>query len=325
MDERNSGRMKTSSVLFAKGWIAPKFLIPKEQFVEFVVGLDDDNNEISKSCDQRTFKNENDFLVPIFFKRDVLNHYFAKTSKYSVEDGLLRCANLWILPIDNNHPNCIVAYLGDLGVNLPYSDQCHWRAFNLTGGTISDTAINRDFNARFIDPVQNDLIFKNKFLSLQKAWTNKFGWPLHIKFHADDQYILKSLRVPLTDEQQEFDAQILFLTRILIDSLNEKELEKGITHEKGAKGLTKLQVFLKLYNIPNEILHGVMKPLRDLQELRSSSIAHRKGSGYSKNKIFEASDDTDLSKTFDVFLALVVEVVAALEKFAKNLEVNNSE
>lgn len=66
----------------------------------------------------------------------------------------------------------------------------------------------------------------------------------------------------------------------MIDSLNENEIVKetpgGNTE---TKGISKLDQFLKAHQYPNQ---QHIQLLRNLQTLRSSSVAHRKGDNYKK-------------------------------------------
>jgi hypothetical protein len=76
--------------------------------------------------------------------------------------------------------------------------------------------------------------------------SSKFGWPLLLPLAAGDSYLFSALRVPLSDEQSEFDGQVLALARILVDSLNEKALDGCLTGvPDGTKGITKFELFLK--------------------------------------------------------------------------------
>ena len=51
--------------------------------------------------------------------------------------------------------------------------------------------------------------------------------------------------MPLTNDQKEFDEQVLALVKILIDSLNEEQLSLGIIIDKREpRGLDKLEAFL---------------------------------------------------------------------------------
>ena len=79
----------------------------------------------------------------------------------------------------------------------------------------------------------------------------------------------------------EFDEQIGHLTKLMVDSLNETLLsERARPFEAGAKGISKFARFLENSKFPDET--GLVQLLRDLQNLRSTGAAHRKGSAYEK-------------------------------------------
>ena len=78
-------------------------------------------------------------------------------------------------------------------------------------------------------------IFNKKFQAFNEHWEKKFGWDFFRRLTGKDEYSLKILRVPLTNDQREFDEQILTLTKIFIDSLNEKELARGFSNKDNAK------------------------------------------------------------------------------------------
>jgi hypothetical protein len=99
------------------------------------------------------------------------------------------------------------------------------------------------------------------------------------------------LRIPATDEQSDFDELVLSLTKILIDSLNQKELKKLISLKqeenlspdqqemlKGSIGC--LEIALSCCGVEDAADHITF--LRKLQSLRSSGSAHHKGSSYQK-------------------------------------------
>lgn len=60
------------------------------------------------------------------------------------------------------------------------------------------------------------------FESFQQRWQEVFGWQLFLPLADEDLHFYTALRVPLTDDQAEFDSQILALTKVLVDSINEK-------------------------------------------------------------------------------------------------------
>lgn len=212
------------------------------------------------------------------------------------EDGYLRCGGMWGLRMDNNHSDFVMASLGDLG-HLSYMEQLHWRSFNVaTKEKMSYTAWARGFEAKFTDPENSALFFKQKLSSFQEDWEKKFGWKFFRPLAKEDEHYFKSLRIPLTNEQKEFDEQVLALVKIFIDSLNEKELEKGLSLASGSKGIDKLEAFL---NSKGARFNGMIEFLRNLQDLRSAGVAHLKGSKYEKVKSAFSIDDKDLSKVFD--------------------------
>jgi hypothetical protein len=70
-----------------------------------------------------------------------------------------------------------MALLGDLG-HLAYTEQLHWRSFNVATGKMSHTAFERSFLGEFADPEKPDLYFKMRFASFQNNWEAVFGWKL---------------------------------------------------------------------------------------------------------------------------------------------------
>jgi hypothetical protein len=192
------------------------------------------------------------YLTPVWFTRDVLMKYY-EDPKFSIEDGYLRCGSLWRMRIDNNLPDHVVAYLGDLGRDLDTEEQKYWRHFNVTpsGRRPSETNFQRSFRAEFAEPSAPDLLFKLRYGQLDKAWKEKFGWPIFLPPHEADAHVLKRLRVPISDSASEFDRQLLYLVKLLIDSLNEAELAKASGKALlDQKGISKLERYLEIQKYP---------------------------------------------------------------------------
>ena len=259
-----------------------------ETYIEFMVGSDEDGKSISHTCDPGALANyfganpgAPNFLTPVFFRPEVLAKYYADPGKYSVEDGYLRCGSLWGLRMDNDHNDHVVVWLGDLGGDLAESERTYWRSFNIPpeGKGISATNFKRAFAAQFADPVRPDLAFKQKLRGFKKSFQKAHGWDFYLPLHEDDEHFLVGLRMLAKDNQAEFDSQLLALTKVLIDSLNEKAIAKCLTNlNPNDKGITKLEKYLEAHGITGYAEH--IKFLRVLQDLRSKSAAHRKGSSY---------------------------------------------
>ncbi len=317
----------------SQGWINGKKIIPglkdfkpilfkeNERYEEFIINVDAEGKEILHTCNPDELSNyfgrnpgSPHFLTPVFFRREVLSRYYGHPEKYSVEDGYLRCAGLWGLRMDNDHSEHVVVFLGDLGESLSLKEQQYWKRFNITpqGLGISRTAWKRGFEAEFADPEKSDLYFKQKFSSFKKKWNRQFGWDLFKPLRAEDRHHLKSLRLPLTNDQKEFDEQVGSLTKILIDSLNEEGLGKGVAIQKeNPKGIDKFEAFLKSKNLrfPEMVVF-----LGDLQALRSAGIAHRKGKNFDKIAKEFGVGEKELRKVFDDILIKAIRTLNSLDK-----------
>ncbi|MFB3895796.1 MAG: hypothetical protein ACE14V_05785 [bacterium] len=312
--------MKSTGHLVGKkmisGW--KEFKPKDDKYVDFIIGINEDGQEILCTCDEDKLvddsgKNEGapSEITPVFFKRDVLAKYYSQPDKYSVNDGSLECLGYWKLIIDNNHYKYIVVFLGELG-GLPYKEQLYWQSFNVaTQDSISRTAWLRNIAVQRVDPVKSDLYFKRKYRVLQQKWEERFGWKLFNPLKKGDEHCFQTLRIPLTNEQKEFDEQVLSLVKVLIDSLNEASLEKGLEiEEKDAQGLDKLEAFIlsKGFKFDTRFRY-----LRKLQDLRSSSVAHRKGKKYEKIKKYFSIGEKDLSEVFDNILKECICTLNSLE------------
>lgn len=249
----------------------------EKEYTEFIVGIDGNGSELFASSDPHGGR----YLAPVYFRPEVLNRYYDSPSKYSVEDGYLRCGGLWGLRMDNGNPDYVTVFLGDLGTDLPENERTYWRSFNIPpAGPMSSTAVRRSFLAEFAEPERPDLVFKNLFSVFEKQWVEKHGWRLFKPFNDNDRHCLASLRIPATSEQSEFDVQLGYLAKVLVDSLNDAELDARITGKPNQKSISKLEEYLREKGMPDSGLH--IKLLRDLQCLRSAGVAHRKGREYEK-------------------------------------------
>ena len=123
---------------------------PKRKYVNFIIGLDNNGNEVEHTCDSKLLSNDfganpgaPNFLTLVDFHKQVLDKYYGESNKYEVTDGLLTCGYLWDLRMDNHHDEKVSMWLGDLAA-LPYREQLYWRSYNFVSGTgISSTYFQR--------------------------------------------------------------------------------------------------------------------------------------------------------------------------------------
>lgn len=290
----------------------------KKQYAEFIYGSDEDGNNLRFTCNPKKLGNNfganpnaPDYLSPIFFNRDVLGRYYSKPSIFSVDDGYISSKSSWSLRLDNHNPDYVIVYLGDLGKDIPYKEQKHWKTYNIIpDGQLSDVKLKRDFKCEWTEAEISDLKFKSHFIRIKENWSKRYGWNLFLDLNEGDEHHFSSLRIPTTNEQSEFDNQVGSLVKILIDSINEKEINKHLKISVDGS-ISKLEELFKENGIEGYEKH--VKYLRNLQSLRSTGVAHRKGKKYEKNSKYFGIGDKNLSDIFDDILKDAIEFLEFIE------------
>ena len=288
---------------------------PKKKYVEFIIGIDENGEAIHHTCDPtklNRYGNNPDALydiTPVHFHKQVLDKYYRESSKYSVEDSRVSCP-WWGMRIDNHHDNKVIVWLREL-CSLPYTEQLHWQSRNiLPEGGLSKIYFERNVKGLFTDSNQPDHLFKDRYQDLQQESEKYLGWQLLRPLNPRDQHHFKGLRIPSTDEQRDFDELVLSLTKMLIDSLNQKELKKLISlkqeqnltpdqKESLKKSIGCLEIALNSCGVEDAADHIAF--LRKLQKLRSTGSAHLKGNNYQK-----------IAKDFDIESQSLREVFAGI-------------
>lgn len=296
----------------------------RKKYVDFIIGVNDNGEEITYTSDEDQLANffganreAPNYLTAVYFRKAVLDKYYQQPSKYSVEDSYLRCGSLWGMQMDNHHSDKVCAWLGDLGRDLPYEEQLHWRSHNIAPvGSMSDIYFRRQILAEFIDSDRPEHNFSAHYSTLQRACQKTLGWFLLLPLAKEDEHYLQSIRIPSTNEQKDFDELIQALTKILVDSLNEEELNKLIPKEEVGKlkgSISRLERVLKLRDVKGYEEH--IEFLRNLQDLRSAGSAHRKGRNYRK-----------IAQKFDIHSRLLTtvfeEILVKSNDFLQFLEKN---
>ncbi len=272
--------------------------IPKNKY-GFIIGIDEYGNEIRRHPNEiksAMYQGPGWSPKPVFvrFDKEVLDRYYTRDSKYVVGDLEL----MWhdggkvknFLPVDDDHDDEVWVLFSRLHL-LPDEEIAHWQIHNIRPeGKVSETYINR-YAPRGISTESNrpEHRFRNRYSALSQLCNSKLGWNLLLPLNSDDEYRLRCLRVPSSDEQREFDELVQNLATILVDSLNQKCIKKLISaeerdrleHEKNdPKSIDYLEAALCSFNVAGSEKHIAF--LRKLQRLRSTGSAHRKGRKYEK-------------------------------------------
>ena len=286
---------------------------------DFIIGVDANGDEITHTSDPDALANyfganpgAPHYLTPVHFRKTVLDKYYQQPAKYTVGDSVLWCGSLWCMYIDNHHEDRVVAWLGDLGRDLPHAEQLHWRSHNIPpSGAVSETFFRRQILAQFTDSKRPEHVFAVRYDELIQTSEQCLGWRLLLALGPEDHHYVQCIRIPATDEQKDFDDLVLALTKILIDSLNEKALGALVpTQDRGSlKGsVARLEAALGARKVEGYENHIAF--LRRLQSLRSAGSAHRKGSNYRK-----IADDfgVDTQNLRGVFRGILEQAIAMLE------------
>jgi hypothetical protein len=263
---------------------------PDNNFPEFIVGEDGDGSEVQHSCDPAALSNyfganpgEPHYLTPVYFRREVLQKYYNNPELYTVRDGRLICVSLWSVAIDNDSPEFVVVFLGDLGRDLPSRERDYWRSYNVPPGKgMSETGVRRAFLGQYADPQAPDLTFRHTYQAFGKAWTEAAGFPLLREPAGPDRSLPDRLRIPLSDSNTEFEEAVRILAKILCDALNDKELARRLPDKiPKEQSISKLERWLTAESYPHTQRDVAF--LRRLQALRSKTAAHLKGSAYDQD------------------------------------------
>lgn len=274
---------------------------------DFIIDIDDAGKNILGSY--RKDDGPSKFLIPVYFKREVLQKYYNGPTRYNVTDSMVSCDSHWGIPIDINNAGLVQVYLGDVVECLPYNEQLHWKCYNvLPEGGITEKRYKRDFEARFIesdDPVHQ---FRKSMKQFQEKFETRFSFKLFKPLDDADKFKENNIRIPLNDEPTEFEDQISYLATLLQESIDQTSVKKNLkgTPKKGS--INHLELLLKEQGLATDII----APLRTIQDLRSKSVAHRKGREYmkmmTKYKINE-------SNHIEFFRKLLQDITKAFNEF----------
>lgn len=254
----------------------------KRKYAEFMVDVDANGDEVYYTCDPYKLSDgfgENSGATSkytiVHFRKQVLDKYYNEPSKYKVEDSMVDCGK-WSMQIDNHASDKVCVYLDELGISLPYTEQLHWRAYNIPPeGGMSKPFYERMVEGKWASSDQPDLLFKQSYEQLQKVCDEYLGWQLLKPLDPGDEYRLRRLRIPTVNEESHFKDLVSDLTSVLIEAFNEKRLKDLIPNDQQKdikRGIGRLEYVLDTQAITGSKKHiAFLRSLWDLRTTRSSS------------------------------------------------------
>ena len=299
-----------------------------DHYADFKIGSSQPCKCIRYTCNPKKLANlfganigAPQYLTPVFFKTAVLDKYRDEPSRYDVESGCLRCKRngdaLWCIPIDNHGKDSVSVFLGDLG-HLPYAEQLHFASQNILKGEVSDTFFKSQIDAEFCDSAHPVEVFKRLYYQLRTVGWESLGWHIFLPLADGDCHYMSSLKLLTHNEQKEFDEQILALAKILVESLNKKELNRFLPCECKDGSIQLLANVFARQNICGGERH--IKYLKTLQYIRSTSVAHGKGRKYAKVCKLVGLDVKPLSEVIEDMFAGAVDLVQFLLQNVERLK-----
>ncbi len=315
-DSRLKGRRLIKPLLKSKSGLGD--FAEERKYVEFIVDTDENGDDICHTCDPREL---NDFhgedtackLTLVHFDKQVLDKYYNEPSKYTVGDSMVRYPSLWSMKIDNHDPDKVCVFLDELGISLPYAEQQYWRVHNIQPKDgMSETFYRRMIQGEWASSDQPDILFKQSYEQLQKACDECLGWQLLKPLSPGDEYRLRRLRIPVSDEQCDFDDLVQDLQTILIESINVKPLKRLLSaaenvNLEGKRSIEILEEVLCFHSV-GDADHRVSF-LQKLQALRSAGSGHRKGSNYEKIAKYFGVDKLGQQEAFIAILKQALDTV----------------
>ncbi|MCO8083544.1 hypothetical protein [Acinetobacter lwoffii] len=300
----------------------------EKHFESFIID-GDSHDKIIHTCDPSMLsdyfgknKGSPHYLTPVYFDKTVLQKYYSSSNEYEVKDSSIYKHGYWNLRFDNNSSGHVCVFLGDLGRDLPHSEQIYWKSFNISpeGRNMSKTYFERSMLGTWSDAESPDLAFKFIFNQFQEKWLKSKGWELFLSLNQADYHCFNTLHSLTKNEQSEFDSQILSLVKITIDSINVEKLKKLVSIENNGS-IKLLAEFLH----KGGVTFDVATFLGGLQGVRSTGVAHRRGTKYETTIARLGIEDDKLIEAFDNLLEQMTKLLIEIDEVFLKQEIQDKE
>ena len=155
--------------------------------------------------------------------------------------------------------------------HLPYKEQLYWKLYNENPKTdLSARAIETDFQGRWREEVDPLNSLKRTLQELHR--TNVLWWQL-------DQTAYDNVHYPYTDSSDEWSNEFLNLDQLIIEGFRNKWLRskaKSMSDDFNVqyKSLKTIEIILISKDVSHDAAKGLMKPLKDVHELRTKLKGH---------------------------------------------------
>ena len=248
-----------------------------KQYASFKIYDWKNNTEVETSCSPDhivnyfTYSNLPFEMSPAFFMPEVLHKYKNDREKYKITERDISCRAGWHLEsYDINEDGLVHTYIGYLS-KLPYSEQLHWASSNVEPkGGISTRAFQAEFLGE-ISSEDNPLAELKSLVSFLDCAKPKRIW-----WQQRGVKLIEQILGPAANNVKEWCDEILALDQLVVEGFCSKGLKSTI--KKHQSECSKISGSLNLLEValsPKEsAAKELVKPLRELHDLRNSVIAH---------------------------------------------------
>lgn len=228
---------------------------------------------------------------------------------YAVRNKTVCHLDFWSIEFGESG-DLIYALLGDLG-RIPYEEQIHWKAHNVRREPYLDENFERrQLLGKFADSRSGCDALLELRSKTNEGFERRFGFKLFNDLPPGNE----EPHDPASDEEREFDEQVLNMAKTFVDCINKAGLERGMQETSG-KSIQVLQEFLTKSECGRAA--EIAGAFRMVQGLRSAGAAHLKGQEYQKQlRRFGLENKEPL----DRFGAVVAELDKQLQNLGAWLE-----
>jgi hypothetical protein len=217
---------------------------------------------------------------PAFFRSEVLSKYQRDPEKYELTGSTISCRGAWFLrSYGVNDAQQVYVYIKDLA-SLPYQEQLYWKSFNEEPkAPISEKSFRQDFLGEWWlspDPLEDLKELLRDFPRATHRGSEVAIWSIG---NANLEAELRQLHEVVTDSRKEWEDQILQLTKLTVDGLQERNIRKvaqAMNCDNGSyRSIRLVGEILVALGLVSSDAEQIWKPLASLQRVRSSSgVAH---------------------------------------------------
>ncbi|OXM54458.1 hypothetical protein [Amycolatopsis alba] len=257
------------------------------------------------------------FWTRVYFQPQVLDRYLDEPRRYTVTASRITCLNVWGLSIGRSSDGLVEVDLYDLS-RMPTPEWSHWKSHNVppSGGQPDSGKRDRERLNRIASSPDTVRDLRTAVARANDAAQRHQNWPLWRPLAEPAATEWQTLHAPVVNDMSALLSPLLTLTKVLVDSLDEVRI-KGALSTPPTDPSTRSLGLLQLYLTERGGTPDAVKPLRDLQRLRSKGGFAHYGGGAVQLEISTIAPG--LHTPAEIFDYLCRNIIQALDTITETL------